>query len=542
MIRASLLALLSLTACTSMPRPTSTPPLTLPESSDYHKTSSHADVMDFLRQVRMAGDSRVVVTNFGTTPEGRVLPLVIVANPTVHNAEEARASGKPVIYVQANIHAGEVEGKEACLELLRDVVWGGPEAEPWPVKDLIVLIAPMYNPDGNDRFGPKNRPLQHGPDTAGQRPNAAGLDLNRDALKLESGEARAQAELFGAWDPLLFVDLHTTDGSPHGYELTYAAPLNPCTHPEILRVENEEWLPELRSRMRTDGFETFDYGNFLAEDGAFREDVDTVSGWRSFDHRPRFGTNMYGLRNRFAILSEAYSYADFKTRIAASKAFVSEILRLCAERRDQLLQTCRRADQETVEQAQAGELQQFATAELVSRGTEPLLLRGFKDLPNPTTGEVERVADGERSTVQIPCFVRFDGKDPVTAPRAYLIPPAANGFDPALIVENLHRHGVRVEVLSEPRDTDVAVFWVKDTGTVAEEYQGHHERTASFVVHVDRRTMPKGTLRVPMDQPLGRLVFQLLDPRADDGFREWNFYDDALSKGAGARAPVYGEP
>lgn len=539
MSRASFLALLSLTACTSMPTPTSAPPLTVPESSDYHKTSTHADVLDFLRQVRMAGDPRVVVSNFGTTPEGRVLPLVIVADPTIRTAEEARASGKPVIYVQANIHAGEVEGKEACLQLLRDVVWG--EGEPWPIDELIVLFAPIYNPDGNDRFGPKNRPLQHGPDTAGQRPNGAGLDLNRDALKLESGEARAQATIFGAWDPLLFVDLHTTNGSPHGYELTYAGPLNPGTHPEILRVQNEEWLPELRARMNSAGFETFDYGNFLAEDGAFREDVDSVSGWRTFDHRPRFGTNMYGLRNRFAILSEAYSYADFQTRIAVSKAFVVEILRLCAERGDELRDTCRLADEQTVQAARAGQLQQFLGAELVSRGTEPVLLRGFKDVPNAATGELERVADGERTTVQIPCFVGFAGKDPVTPPRAYLIPPAANGFDPASIVENLHRHGVRVEKLSEPKDTDVDVFWIEKTATAGEEYQGHHGRTATFVVHTDRRTMPRGTLRIPLDQPLGRLVFQLLDPRADDGFREWNFYDESMDDGAGARAPVYGE-
>jgi hypothetical protein len=539
MLRAFSLLLLSLTACTSMPRPTTAPPLTLPESSDYHKTSTHADVLDFLRQVRQAGDPRVVVTNFGTSPEGRVLPLVIVADPSIRSAEEARDSGKPVIYVQANIHAGEVEGKEACLQLLRDVVWG--EQEPWPIDDLIVLIAPIYNPDGNDRFGPKNRPLQHGPDTAGQRPNGAGLDLNRDAMKLESGEARAQAALFGAWDPLLFVDLHTTNGSPHGYELTYAAPLNPGTHPEILRVQNQEWLPELRTRMRADGFETFDYGNFLAEDGAFREDVDSVSGWRSFDHRPRFGTNMYGLRNRFAILSEAYSYADFKTRIAVTKAFVREILKLCSERDSQLRSTCRLADEQTAEQGRRGQLRQFTGAELVSRGTEPLLLRGFRDVPNEATGEVERVADGPRTTVQIPCFVGFTGTGPVAAPRAYLIPPAANGFDPAAVLEVLQRHGVRVEQLSEPHDAEVDVFWIKDTVLAGEEYQGHHERTASFVVNADRRTLPKGTWRVPLDQPLGRLVFQLLDPRADDGFREWNFYDDALDDGAGARAPVFAE-
>src|SRR5262245_59380969 len=248
MLRALTLFLLCVPACMSS-RPSQPAPLTVPESSDYHKTSSHADVLEFLREVRLAQDPRVVVDRFGTSSEGRELPLVIVADPTVRTPEEARASGKPVVFVMANIHAGEVEGKEAVLQLLRDVVWGapGPDGElvdPWPVDQLVTLIAPIYNADGNDRFGPKNRTLQQAPDTAGQRPNAQGLDLNLDALNLESPEARALAGLYAAWDPLLFVDLHTTNGSAHGYELTYAPPHNPSVHPEILRVETEVWLPE----------------------------------------------------------------------------------------------------------------------------------------------------------------------------------------------------------------------------------------------------------------------------------------------------------
>ncbi|HEX5012374.1 MAG TPA: M14 family metallopeptidase [Planctomycetota bacterium] len=527
-------------------RPSQPAPLTVPESSDYHKTSSHADVLEFLRQVRLAQDPRIVVSRFGTSSEGRELPLVIVADPTVRTPEEARASGKPVVFVMANIHAGEVEGKEAVLQLLRDVVWGAPGpdgalADPWPVDQLVTLIAPIYNADGNDRFGPKNRPLQQGPDTAGQRANAQDLDLNRDAMKLESPEARALAGLYRAWDPLLFVDLHTTDGSAHGYDLTYAGPLNPSVHPDILRAEQQDWLPELRARVRDrDGFELYDYGNFL-EEGEFKDEVDKVSGWRTFDHRPRFGTNEYGLRNRFAILSEAYSYADFRTRIAATKAFVREILNLSAERGDDLVALCHRADEETVAQARQGELRQFTGADLVSRGDEPVLLRAFRITPNATTGEDERVADGERSTVTIPAFVQFEGTGPLNAPRAYYLPPASPDFDPEAVIEVLRTHGIRLESVSEAREAQVDVFTVRDTSAAAEEYQKHHERKATLDVATQRRTLPAGTLRVPVDQPLGRLVFQALDPRADDGLLVWDFFDGVVGRGAGTELPLYAE-
>lgn len=519
-------------------------PRTVPESSDYRRTSSHAEALLFLDHVRDAGDPRLVFTTFGVTPEGRDLPLVIVADPPVATPEEARASGKPVVLVLANIHAGEVEGKEACLQLLREVVWGAPDGdgdreEPWPVDEVVALFAPVYNADGNDRFGPKNRPRQNGPDEAGQRANAAGLDLNRDALKLESVEARALAALFGAWDPHLLVDLHTTNGSAHGYELTYAPPLNPSVHAGLLAVLEKDWLPELRRRVRErHGFELFDYGNFM-DDGEFKDEVDAVGGWRTFDHRPRFGTNAYGLRNRLAILSEAYSYADFATRIAVTRAFVAEILRLAGEREDELPELCARADEATVELARQGRLVQFTGARLASRGHETLLLRGFREEPHPVTGEPERVADGPRTTVSVPCFVRFEGEDPLTAPRAYLVPPRSAHFDPAAVLDVLSAHGLRLQTLGEALSADVDVFTVRVTRTLDEEFQEHHERRATFDVFHERRALPAGTVRVPLDQPLGRLAFQLLDPRADDGLLAWNFFDPVLSMGLAAELPVW---
>jgi len=404
-----------------------------------------------------------------------------------------------------------------------------------------VLFAPIYNADGNDRLGPKNRPLQQGPDTAGQRPNAAGLDLNRDALKLESTEARALARFFGAWDPQLFVDLHTTNGSAHGYALTYAPPLNPSVHPALLATLEDDWLPELRRRMRTrHDFEVFDYGNFMDE-GEFKDEVDSVSGWRTFDHRPRFGTNAYGLRNRLAILSEAYSYADFATRIAATRAFVIEILRLAAEHGEDVLELCRRADEETVELVRHGELVQFTGAHLVSRGVQQLLLRGFREAPNPVTGEVERVADGPLTAVRVPCFVRFEGDGPLMAPLAYYLPPRSDDFDPAAVIDVLAAHGLRLQTLGEAVPAEVDVFTVRVTKAAGEEYQAHHERHATFDVLHEQRTLPAGTVRVPVDQPLGRLVFQLLDPRADDGLLVWNAFDPVMKLGLGAELPVYAQ-
>jgi len=203
------------------------------------------------------------------------------------------------------------------------------------VLDSIVLIAvPIYNADGNERFKPQavNRTEQNGPEMVGQRPNAQMLDLNRDYVKAEAPETRSSLAAFEKWNPDVFVDLHTTDGSFHGYALTYAPPLNPASR-DAGAYTRDSLLPELRRRMKSrDGFEVFDYGNFDTQYEE-RDITDTVkSGWFTYDHRPRFGTNYFGLRQRVSILSEAYSHDPFERRVKSTYAFVRELLSLVAER------------------------------------------------------------------------------------------------------------------------------------------------------------------------------------------------------------------
>ncbi len=563
-------------------------PSTVPELTGNRRTSTHAEVMAFLDVLEAAGDPRLVRTSFGTTPEGRVLPLLIVADPPVANPSEARASGKPCVFVMANIHAGEVEGKEACLELLRDVVFGTctprgvgdtprgdgstprgdgstprgdgstprgdggasgrgaasgvvrdvVRGEPYPVRDVVLLVAPIYNADGNDRFGPTNRPLQNGPALTGTRATADGKDLNRDYLKLETAEARALVALLAAWDPHVVVDLHTTNGSAHGYELTYAGPLSPSADLVVRHTLEQEWLPELRRRARTDyGFEFFDYGNFI---NAFNEDEvdvpDTVTGWRTFDHRPRFGNNYVGLRNRFAILSEAYSYADFRVRIDATAAFVTEILQLAAERGEELQEICAAADARTAAAGRDGALLQATGAELVSRGIEPLLLRGSELRTDPDTGATTKVASGPRTTLEVPCFVGFRATEQQQAPRAYLLPP-----EQAALRHRLEVHGLRVDTLTAALTVSVDVCRVAETSLASEEFQGHRARGVQWVTRREERRFPAGSLRIGLDQPLARLAFQILDPQADDGLLVWNAFDDVIAAGAGAELPVYAE-
>src|SRR5437867_13238701 len=268
-------------------------PMTTAESSNYRSTSRYEDVIAFIGAIQQA-DPDIRVETFATSGEGRALPLVIAGPPGVIEPRSARATGLPIVFIMANIHAGEVEGKEAAQMLLRDLVSSSHKLR----EAIIVLVAPIYNADGNEKISTDHRKTQNGPPNGvGVRENGQGLDLNRDYVKLESPEARGLiANVLHRWDPLLTVDLHTTNGSYHGYALTYSPTLNPDAPQELIDFERETLLPHIRERMKSRySRETYHYGNFV-------DQLNPEKGWYTFDSRPRFGNNYVGLRNRFTLL------------------------------------------------------------------------------------------------------------------------------------------------------------------------------------------------------------------------------------------------
>lgn len=308
------------------------------ERSVYTETSTHADVVAFIDSLERAYPNTFVRGEIGRSGQGRVLPYLLISRPLVRDAAEARRSGKPIVYVQGNIHGGEIEGKEALLALVRDLL---KDTRPNVLDSIVLVAVPIYNADGNEAFGPQERlrGAQNGPQLVGNRPNAANLDLNRDYIKVEAPETAASMRMFAMFDPHVFMDLHTTNGSYHGYALTYSPSLHPAAMDGALApagpFTRDTLLPLIRERMRSrHKLETFDYGNFRG-----RDDVTSTqkAGWETYEHVPRFGTNYYGLRNRVSILSEAYSHDPFERRVLATYHFVRETLRAVAEHRATIL-------------------------------------------------------------------------------------------------------------------------------------------------------------------------------------------------------------
>ena len=484
------------------------------ERTGFQQSTGYGEIMRQLEYAAATSDL-VHLTTFGSTVDGRPLPLAIVGD--LPDARPATVAGAPRlrVWLQGTIHGGEVCGKEALLMLLRDLVVGD---HPEWASSLVLLVAPIYNADGNERIGPETRPYQLGPyEGVGERANTQGLDLNRDHMKLESPEGRALAQAYQNYDPHVVVDLHTTNGTEHAYHLTYAPPLHPNTHPAIDALLRDEWLPTVTAQIKArDDEDIYYYGNTS-------RDTDIEPRWTTFDHRPRFNNNYVGLRNRVGILSEAYAYASFEERVRSTLHFVEETLDFAHDRAGTIASLVDQIDAESIVGTR------LATRAVAQRSEQPvqILLGATEEVQNPFT----RVPMKRRLDVTEPTtmyeYGRFSPTDTETAPAAYYVPA-----DLAAVIDLLAAHGVEGDTTDVSTVIAAEQFTVTTSSLDEREFEGHQQRSVDGTWEPVDREVPAGTLVVPIDQPLGRLLFALLEPRSDDGIVNWNLLDGQAGVGS----------
>jgi hypothetical protein len=506
-------------------------PLTVAESSDFRSTSRYSDVLEFVRRLQELSPF-IRVEKLCTSTEGRDVPLLVLGKPLPASPQDLRRDPRLVVYLQANIHAGEVEGKDAVLMLARDILLQNP---PSYLDRIIMIIAPIYNADGNDRISPDNRRSQVGPvNGVGERQNGQNLDINRDAMKAETPEVRGLIEnVLLRWDPELMVDCHTTNGSYHDEPVTYAWVLNPNGPAAILEYLRDEMMPAVAKTLkRKYGMASIPYGEYV-------DPRQPEKGWETFGHETRYITNYIGLRNRLAVLDENYSYADFKTRVEGCYNFLRSVLDFAAANTQVIQNLVREADRRTIQKGSAPAARDSFAIEFELRPlSEPVTIQGYElEAIKDSLGR-ERLQKTERNKkYTVPCLSDYAAKRNVRYPFGYAIEAA----DPS-IVAALARHGVLVERLTTSTTLDIQSFRITELTAAKRPFQGHYMNRVKGEYVDERRTFPPGTLFVPTAQSLGVLAAALLEPESDDGLLVWNVMDRYLipqwSQGFG-RYPVY---
>ena len=498
--------------------------LLVPEKTNYEKTSAYADVMSFL-SAQSAKSKDIRLITMGRSPEGKAIPVAILAHPMVNSAEEARSSGKLIVYIQGNIHAGEVEGKEVVLMQIRSIL-GDPTVT--LLDNLVILFAPIYNTDSNDKMAFGRRPTQeNSPPEVGIRENSQGLDLNRDGVKMEANETNGLFGLINEWDPQLFVDLHTTNGSWHGWNLTWAPSYHtagdkgPYDFTMKMLKDITNIVPEKHNR------KFGPYGDYYLSEGW------PATNFYTYNHHPRYLVNQFGLRNRMAILSEAFSHEPFKERIYSTNAFVTEILQYASDHANDIKSINKAAEASTVSlySQQAGKVKKGVSFKMVASE----VLNNMPSYTYEMDPVSKRYVHGNRRMTldNVNYYGGFQALEESTIPSGYIIPKQFTA-----VVENLKKHGVRVDVLKRSKAFSGDVFQMEKFETAQRPFEGHKMATATGKFVATSKRFKKGDFVVDLSQPLGNLAFYLLEPQSDDGLLTWNFFDESVEKQKKQNSPI----
>jgi hypothetical protein len=479
-----------------MDESTRTRPLTRAEATRYAETSRHADVLAFLAELEARRDPRLVRQSFGASPEGRELPLLVLSERGLRSPVAARAAERPVVLILCGIHAGEVEGKEASLMFVRDLLDSRELGA--LLEHVTLLVVPLFNPDGNDRISPENRRLdlaklegQLGPESGvGTRVNASGVNLNRDYVRQSALEMQLlQTRVCHPWRPHLTIDCHSTNGSVHRFDMTFDVPHTIASgRPEPILFMRERLLPAVRREVKTrHGRESGWYGNFLADEHKSGE------GWITYTHHPRFGSNYRGLTNRLDCLLEAYSYLPFEERVRTTYAFLLELVRFSAEHASELL---------TVVEACQVPPERVA----VRYALEAL------EAPVEILTRTPRTLEGAPTQVTLPHFARFVGSTVVERPWAYVVPDT--------LAAALRGHGLELSWLGANRRALGEIACVDAVTRAGSrrilEATNLGELTLSAHVEAAGLRLPAGSCYVRTDQPLGALATYLCEAESDD--------------------------
>jgi hypothetical protein len=495
--------------------------ITTPEKTNYQETSTYADVMKFIKALQPKTDL-MHLEYMGKSLEGKDIPVVVMADPKVSTPEEAEQSGKPVMYIQGNIHSGEVEGKEILQILMREILLGDKK---YLLENQIIVFAPIYNTDSNDKMDVQVRRSQEGsPQKTGIRANSQGWDLNRDGMKMEALETNAMIQnVIVKWDPEIFVDLHTTNGTWHGYSLTWAPSYHSAGEKAPYDLTWNELLPEVTQKVKEE------YDVYLGPYGGYS----LRQGWPpkalyTYNHHPRYLVNQMGLRNKIGILSEAFAHERLYERMNSTKAFVTEILEYTNENGKRIAQINDNATQSAIQNVldNSGKKKKGVRFRMIPL-EDTFTLRTYNYIPYVTAeGDTSYIRSGEIIEVpDVQNYSKFEATVESTIPRGYIIPKEMKA-----IADHLKKQGVIVSELKNRKEYEGEVFEITKFEKSQRQFEGHNMAMVEGEFKESTKTANEGDFLVDMAQPLTNLIFYMLEPQSDDGLVTWNFFDEYFEK------------
>jgi len=491
---------------------TDDPLITPSEKTDLTDTPNYAETVAYLKLLA-EHSPRIRLVVFGRSAEGRELYLVVASKEGAASPAALRANGRPTLFAQAGIHAGEIDGKDAGLMLLHDIVAGRKAAL---LERANFLFVPVFNADGHERSSEFNRPNQRGPVHQGWRTTAQNVNLNRDYIKADAPEMRAMLALLNAWEPSLCLDLHVTDGIDYQYDITfgyngYGAQF--AWSPKIGAWLDQTYAPAVDEALSRQGH--------IPGPLVFAvDDRDLTKGLSLGVSMPRFSSGYGDLRHLPSVLVENHSLKPYRQRVLGTYVLLEASLRVLGEHGAEL-RAVTTADA-------AARPEHFQTNWGNSSGKAvDVTFRGidYESYLSPISGTKEVRWLGTPKTFQLKAWLDKSGVT-LLRPVAYYVPATKPE-----VIDRLRLHGIRLEVLPEPRTVSVQLCRLTEAQAAAEPFEGHHLLSVKAVQWESHdETYPAGSVRVPTDQPLGELAMIMLEPQSADSLLAWGFFPEILQR------------
>jgi murein tripeptide amidase MpaA len=502
------------------------------EISDYRTTPDYAETMAYLERIAAATPGQVRIENFGKTGEGRDLKIVIASKDGVFDPAAIHASGRAILLVQNAIHAGEMDGKDACLALLRDIVITKTRAA--LLDHVVFVIIPVYNIDGHERRSAYNRINQNGPEMVGWRGNGTNHNLNRDYMKADEPETRAFLKMFHRWMPDFFVDDHVTDGADFQYDLTFYADSTPDVAPGTARWLRDEVTPELERQVDAAGHLAFPSLIDL------RDEEDPAKGLIAMANPPRFSTGQMILEDRPGLLVEIHMLKDYKTRVTGNYEILRALLEVLNRDAAKVIALNKEAD---AAGTQLGthplSNERFPLALETGSETTPVVFKGyqFTRALSEVSGNMWIRYSHEPWNVTLPLAADAKVAVTTTPPAAYIIPPQWTH-----VIEVLAAHDIAMRRTTASWTGKVERYRCSGMEWQGPPFEGRHPtfagegagaqpgRFGQCTLATEDMSFPAGSVVVPLNQRLSKVAIHWLEPEAPDSAMRWGFFDSVFEQ------------